>query len=118
MPIEVKRIYEAAEEADGRRILVDRVWPRGVSKQKAQLDEWLKDITPSTDLRKWFSHDPDKFEEFKSAYQKELAAHPEKIRAVDYVQELAEQEKVTLLYAAKDPVHNHVQVLKEYLEKE
>ncbi|GAA0487937.1 DUF488 domain-containing protein [Salinibacillus aidingensis] len=118
MAIEVKRIYEAAEEGDGRRVLVDRVWPRGVSKQKAQLDEWLKDITPSTDLRKWFGHDPDKFGQFKTEFQKELATHPEKIKAVAYVRELAEQEKVTLLYAAKDPVHNHVQVLKEYLEEE
>ncbi|SET21708.1 Uncharacterized conserved protein YeaO, DUF488 family [Salinibacillus kushneri] len=117
MSIQTKRIYEEALESDGTRILVDRVWPRGISKQRAQLDEWLKDITPSTELRKWFQHDPDKFKEFSEAYRQELATHSEKIQAVDYVRDLAMNKTITLLYAAKDPVYNHVNVLKEYLEQ-
>ncbi|MRG86272.1 DUF488 domain-containing protein [Salinibacillus xinjiangensis] len=117
MALHLKRVYEEASDSDGKRILVDRLWPRGISKQKARLDEWEKDIAPSPSLRKWFQHDPNRFEEFKQEYRKELDTHPEKIAAVSRVLLLSENETVTLIYGAKDSVHNHAIVLKEYLEE-
>lgn len=113
-PITTKRIYEDASEDDGYRVLVDRIWPRGVSKDEAKLDEWMKEIAPSTELRKWFDHDPDKFDGFKKRYKKELEDHEDKL------EELAEKstdKKVTLLYGAKDEEHNQAVALKELLEK-
>ncbi len=112
--IQIKRIYEDASGADGYRVLVDRLWPRGVSKEAAQLDEWLKDISPSPELRKWFNHDPERFEEFKKRYETELAEKEEQVRKL---LDMAEKQKVTLLYAAKDETHNHAVVLMEFLEK-
>ncbi|UOB20755.1 DUF488 domain-containing protein [Macrococcus armenti] len=104
------RIYDK-HILDGKRVLVDRVWPRGISKEDAKLDEWLKDIAPSTELRKWFNHDPDKFSEFKKKYREEL-------RNNEAVQALKDMKgKVVLLYGAKDEVHNHAIVLKEFLEE-
>ncbi|MDF7664012.1 DUF488 domain-containing protein [Bifidobacterium sp. ESL0763] len=115
MTIALKRVYEAADEADGCRVLVDRLWPRGVSKAKARLDLWLKEIGPSTELRKWFGHDPARFEEFAGRYRKELDANGE---AVDRLAALCrERGKVTLLYGAKDPERNQAVVLRGYLEK-
>lgn len=111
---QLKRIYEDTSDDDGCRVLVDRLWPRGVSKEAAQLDEWNKNIPPSTELRKWFDHDPDKFEEFKKRYEHELAEKPEPI---EKLLDIAEDQKVTLLYAAKDEIHNHAIVLKEFLER-
>lgn len=112
--VKIKRIYETADEHDGFRVLVDRLWPRGVSKERAQVDQWCKDIAPSTQLRKWFNHDPERFEEFAHHYTEELDANRE---AVDMLTALfAKYSTVTLLYAAKDPKVNHALVLKEYLQ--
>lgn len=111
--LQIKRIYEEPVDEDGYRVLVDRLWPRGVSKEDAQLDKWMKEITPSPELRKWFDHDPDKFEEFKKRYEHELSSKHE---SVEKLLDIAENQKVTLLYAAKDQKHNHAIVLKEFLE--
>jgi len=111
--LQIKRIYEDPTDEDGYRVLVDRLWPRGVSKEDAKLDEWMKEITPSPELRKWFDHDPDKFEEFKKRYENELAAkHELVVKLLD----MAENQNITLLYAAKDESHNHAIVLKEFLK--
>ena len=113
-PIVTKRIYENPSENDGFRVLVDRIWPRGVSKEEAKLDEWMKEIAPSTKLRKWFDHDPNKFEKFKERYGKELDNKPQ---VLNKLIEMSSGAKVTtLLYAAKDKRHNHARVLKKYLE--
>lgn len=115
--IELKRIYEAAEESDGLRVLVDRVWPRGISKEKAHLDYWLKEVGPSTELRKWFNHDPEKFAEFKTRYRDELKGGTEK-EAFDQLLQLAkDHKKVTLLFGAKDTKDNQAVVLKKLLEE-
>lgn len=110
---QIKRIYEEPSQNDGYRVLVDRLWPRGVSKEEAQLDEWMKAIAPSPELRKWFDHEPDKFEDFKRRYETELA---EKEHLVDELTEKAGRQTVTLLYAARDEVHNHALVLRDFLE--
>lgn len=111
--IQMKRVYEEPSEEDGRRVLVDRVWPRGVSKEKAHLDEWMKEVAPSPDLRKWFGHKPERFEGFKESYRKELEESAERQDAVAKLRDWAAEEKVTLVYAAKDQEHNHVVVLKD-----
>lgn len=108
-----KRIYEPAEASDGYRVLVDRLWPRGVSKERADLDEWAKDIAPSTDLRQWFGHDPAKFSEFIKRYDDELQHNPE---AANYISNWKKQQTVTLLYGAHDEAHNEAVVLKSYIE--
>lgn len=103
------RIYDE-HIPDGKRVLVDRIWPRGISKEDADLDEWLKDIAPSSELRKWFDHDPDKFSDFKKKYKDELKDN-------DAVKELKDMKgTVVLLYGAKDEKHNHAVVLKEFME--
>lgn len=112
-PFHMKRIYEDFSQEDGYRVLVDRLWPRGVSKVEAQLDEWLKEIAPSTKLRKWFDHDPDKFDAFSDRYKGELTREEE---VVDRLLNIAEEQRVTLLYAARDETHNHAAVLKEFLD--
>jgi uncharacterized protein YeaO (DUF488 family) len=110
--IKIKRIYEIPEEKDGFRILVDRLWPRGISKQKARIDLWLKEIAPSDKLRKWFSHDPKKWIDFKSNYTKELENNP----LLQRIKQLVKENKVlTLLYSAKDIEHNNAVVLYEIL---
>lgn len=111
--IKVKRVYEQPSDLDGLRVLVDRLWPRGLKKSEASLDLWIKEIAPENSLRKWFSHDPEKWEEFRKCYLKELEQKEE------YVQELlgkARETDITLLYAAKNEVFNNATVLKEYLE--
>jgi uncharacterized protein YeaO (DUF488 family) len=113
MAIKLKRAYERPEADDGFRVLVDRLWPRGVSKNSAHLDLWLKEIAPSTPLRKWFGHDPKKWKEFRTRYLQELKEHAEEI---DELLKHARQETVTLVYGAKDEEHNDAVVLKEYLE--
>jgi len=111
--LKIKRVYETPSKEDGVRILVDRLWPRGVSKEKADIAYWDKDIAPSSELRKWFNHEPEKFKEFSHLYKKELAAEPAKISGVlNYLKE----NDVTLIYAAKDPAINHVVVLKDFIE--
>ncbi len=112
----LKRIYEPYDEADGLRILVDRLWPRGISKADAKLDLWLKDIAPSSELRKWFCHKPELFAEFREKYFLELNSDSIKIAAVEKVQERAKNQPVTLLYGAKDPVYNHAQILYEMIK--
>lgn len=113
MPILLKRAYEPPEPSDGFRILVDRLWPRGVAKESAQIDLWLKEIAPSTALRKWFDHDPLKWLEFRDRYLQELRHQPETVeQLVAYLR----RGVVTLVYGAKDREHNHAVALKEYLE--
>lgn len=116
MPIQIKRIYDAADKSDGVRLLVDRLWPRGISKERAQLDGWEKDLAPSTELRKWFGHKAENFDEFSKLYQAELDKSPEAQAAAQKVRELSKNNTVTLLYGAKDPQVNHAIVLKGYLE--
>ena len=113
MKIEIKRVYEEPGPADGLRVLVDRLWPRGLTKEKADVDIWLKDIAPSTELRKWFSHDPAKWAEFQTRYREELKS---KSDLVADLREKAAKRKVTLLYGAKDEVHNEAVVLQALLE--
>ena len=112
MKLQIKRVYDEPSETDGRRILIDRLWPRGVSKAKAKVDLWLKAIAPSTPLRQWFGHDPGKWEEFKKRYKDELDHNGE---AVAQLRALMAKEKVTLVYGAKDQEHNDAVVLQEYL---
>lgn len=112
MNIQIKRIYEKTDPSDGKRILVDRLWSRGISKENAHLDLWLKEVAPSTELRKWFhAATPDHWEEFKQRYLKELETNS----AVEELQHIAAKHTVTLLYSAKDVENNHAIILKEYL---
>lgn len=111
MPIKLKRIYEPAEAGDGMRILVDRLWPRGLSKEKAKLSLWLKDIAPTDELRKWFGHDPKKWPEFKKRYKSELTKNPALEILTKFVQS---RTIITLLYSAKDQTHNQAIVIKEF----
>ncbi|GAA4303186.1 DUF488 domain-containing protein [Actinomadura luteofluorescens] len=110
MEVRLRRVYESPTDEDGKRILVDRVWPRGLSKDKAHLDEWEKDVAPSTELRKWYGHDAAKFEEFTRRYDAELA-EPERAAALDHLRELAGQGTVTLLTATKDVDRSQAAVL-------
>ena len=112
--IAIKRVYDEPAKDDGKRILVDRLWPRGLSKEKAQVDVWLKEVAPSNDLRKWFAHDPEKFAEFRRRYKDELASG-EAIDALGQLHELARQGPVTLLFAAHDTEHNNAVVLRDIL---
>jgi uncharacterized protein YeaO (DUF488 family) len=117
MPVKVKRIYEDTGNEDGVRVLVDRVWPRGMSKADAKLDHWMKDIGPSNDLRKWFGHDPEKFNTFKQKYKDELASGDQKAE-LDELKKLTKKhnKNLTLLYGAKDEKNNQAIVLKEILD--
>lgn len=109
--ISIKRIYEPPTPGDGRRILVDRLWPRGVSKAKARLDGWMKDVAPSAELRRWFDHRPERWPEFRRRYVDELGSNP----GVQALREMAAAQPVTLLYAARDTAHNEAVVLADYL---
>jgi len=111
--IRVKRIYDPHDAKDGARVLVDRLWPRGVRKDEARLTLWLKDIAPSDDLRRWFGHDPSRFAEFARRYRAELAANKDAVGRMD---DLVKAGRVTLLYAAHDTKHNEARVLADYLE--
>lgn len=112
--LQLKRAYEPRVPEDGVRILIDRLWPRGVSKEKAALDEWMKDIAPSTELRQWFGHDPERWAEFQRRYQAELSKHTDEL---DRIRALAKKQTVTLIYSAHDEEHNDAVVLKEVLLK-
>ncbi|MBZ0155426.1 MAG: DUF488 domain-containing protein [Alphaproteobacteria bacterium] len=112
MDIRIKRVYEPPDSQDGFRVLVDRVWPRGMTKERAQADLWLKDAAPSTALRKWFGHDRAKWEAFKSRYFSELDAQPE---AVTKLLDQAAQGRLTLLFSAHDTEYNQAAALREYL---
>lgn len=113
MDIKIKRAYEQSDKADGLRILVDRLWPRGLTKKKASVDLWLKDIAPSTELRKWFGHDPAKWKQFQTRYRKELR---EKKDALKLLRQKSKEQTVTLVYGARDEEHNEALVLKKILE--
>jgi DNA-3-methyladenine glycosylase len=112
MSVVIKRVYDEAAPDDGYRVLVDRLWPRGVSKERAKLDVWLKEVAPSQELREWFGHKPERFKEFKSRYEKELRDNPavEELRTI-----IKEHPKVTLLYGAHDPKDNQAVVLRDFL---
>lgn len=112
--IRVKRVYDPPNPQDGRRVLVDRLWPRGLKKDAAQLDEWLKEVAPSDGLRKWFGHDPEKWEEFQRRYHAELDRKPHAWRPLLAA---AAAGTVTLLFAARDDARNNAVALKSYLEK-
>ena len=112
--LKIKRIYESAEKSDGARVLVDRIWPRGISKERAHLHLWLKEIAPSTALRKWFGHDPNRWTGFAAKYRKELAGKAELVRQIKALE--AENGKRTLLYSAHDPLHNQAVVLLQFLK--
>jgi uncharacterized protein YeaO (DUF488 family) len=109
--LQIKRIYDDASKLDGYRILVDRLWPRGVSKEKAAIDRWYKEIAPSPELRNWFGHVPEKFTEFRQKYIQELQKNP---TTPEFLKLLAAHKEATLLYAAKDPAVNHAVVLLEF----
>ncbi len=113
--IKTKRVYESASASDGVRFLVERLWPRGIKKEKLKMKAWLKDVAPSPELRQWFAHDPDKWAEFQKRYQAELKSKPE---AWKPILEVAEREEVTLLYSARDTEHNSALLLKTFLEKQ
>ncbi len=111
--IEIKRIYEDSDDEDGTRVLVDRLWPRGVSKEDAKLDEWWKEVAPSDELRKWFDHLTDKWPDFKKKYRAELKGQKDEIH--DFMKKIDKRKRMTLLYGAKDEEHNQAVVLKSYL---
>jgi uncharacterized protein YeaO (DUF488 family) len=114
MPIDLKRAYEPPAKSDGRRILVDRVWPRGIARDDLRIDAWLRDLAPSTELRKWFGHDPRKWEEFKERYARELEQRSD---ALDDLVAQARAGHVTLVFGAKDTEHNNAVALREHLER-
>jgi uncharacterized protein YeaO (DUF488 family) len=109
----VKRVYEKPSRDDGFRVLVDRLWPRGVTKERAALSLWLKDVAPSAELRKWFGHDPARWKGFQARYRKELAGRKD---ALKLLRQKARERTVTLLYGARDEEHNEARVLKKVLE--
>ncbi len=111
--IQVKRVYEKPSRADGVRILVDRLWPRGLTKERAAVSMWLKDVAPSTELRQWFGHDPARWKEFQVRYRKELK---EKKDALDVLKKTSKEHTVTLVYGARDESHNEAIILKRVLE--
>jgi uncharacterized protein YeaO (DUF488 family) len=112
--VKIKRVYEEESSADGKRILVDRLWPRGIKKEEIRIDEWLKDIAPSNVLRRWFAHDPAKWKEFKERYFRELK---DKKQLLDELKSTAASQTLTLLFAAKDVEHNNAVALKELVER-
>ena len=112
--IRTKRVYEMPAAVDGCRVLVDRLWPRGLSKERAHLDAWLRDLAPSTELRRWFGHDPNRWEEFTARYREELAA-AERQTALETLVHVATEGPLTLLYAARDTEHNEARVIAELL---
>jgi uncharacterized protein YeaO (DUF488 family) len=113
--LKTKRVYEEAQASDGRRFLVERLWPRGMKKEDLKMEAWLKDAAPSPELRKWFAHDPAKWQEFEKRYRVELQNNPE---AWQPILEAAERGDVTLLYSARDTEHNSALLLKSFLENQ
>jgi uncharacterized protein YeaO (DUF488 family) len=112
MTIRLKRVYEKSEPADGTRILVDRLWPRGLTKKKAAIDLWLKEVAPSSELRNWFGHDPKKWRNFRSRYRTELKQHSAPLQLI---KSKAKEGVVTLIYGARDQEHNEAIILREFL---
>jgi uncharacterized protein YeaO (DUF488 family) len=114
--LKMKRAYEKRSEDDGLRIFVDRLWPRGLSHEQVAADEWLQDLSPSDELRRWFRHEPDRFPEFRQRYLRELS-DPEKTALLRKIAKLARETTVTLVYGAKDQEHNNAKVLTDFIEK-
>jgi uncharacterized protein YeaO (DUF488 family) len=114
LDIRLKRVYEEPSEDDGTRILVDRIWPRGVARDDAALDDWFRDLAPSDELRRWFGHDPARWSEFQERYWGELDAIPEPVERLEV---LARKGRLTLVYGARDEEHNNARALKEYLKR-
>jgi len=112
--IKIKRIYNPVSPQDGKRIYIDRLWPRGMKKEEVKIDEWLKEISPSDGLRKWFGHDPSKYAEFKKRYAKELEKHSE---ILERIKKEGKGKTATLLFSAKDEKHNNAMVMKEILSQ-
>ncbi len=112
--VKIKRIYDPVSSDDGKRILIDRLWPRGIKKEEAKIDEWLRDVAPSDELRKWFSHDPSKYQEFRKRYGKEVE---KKSELLERIKKEAKKETVTLLFSAKDTEHSNATALKEILSR-
>ena len=112
MKVQIKRVYLPADKNDGKRVLVDRLWPRGLTKDAAKVDVWLKELGPSTELRKWFGHDPEKWGEFQKRFRSELKKNKE---LVAELMQLAESGKVTLVYGAHDEEHNNAVVIRDFL---
>ena len=110
----MKRVYDAPSRTDGVRVLVDRLWPRGLTKERAAVDEWLKEQSPSAELRKWFGHEPDKWPDFQKRYKKELAAQKDALKSL---RKMGKDRTVTLLFGARDTEHNEAVVLKRVLER-
>ena len=108
--VRAKRIYDEAESDDGYRMLTDHVWPRGISRERAKLDEWARELAPSGELRKWFDHVPERFDEFRARYRAELADRPERI---DELRAMAKKRSLTIVYAARDEERNNAVVLAE-----
>lgn len=115
MDIQLKRIYDSADPEDGYRVLVDRIWPRGISKDKAKVDLWPKELAPSKELRQWFGHEPDKWPEFKRRYFKELRQQEENLQPL---REASQKARVTLVFASKEERYNNAAALKAFLESE
>jgi uncharacterized protein YeaO (DUF488 family) len=114
LDIRAKRVYEPAQPDDGYRVLIDHVWPRGISRERARLDEWARELAPSDGLRRWFDHVPERFDEFRSRYRIELAAHTEKLAEL---RARAHQHPLTIVYAARDETHNNAAVLADLLRE-
>jgi uncharacterized protein YeaO (DUF488 family) len=114
MDVRLKRVYEPLAPSDGYRVLVDRLWPRGITKEQAHVDEWARELAPSSELRRWFGHDPARFDEFRRRYDAELAAHREKLREL---RSRARTGTLTLVYSARDTKHNDAVVLAELLRR-
>jgi uncharacterized protein YeaO (DUF488 family) len=112
--VRIKRAYDAPEPSDGYRVLIDRFWPRGITRGNAHLDEWAHELAPSSELRRWFAHDPARFEEFRERYSRELVAHDDKLQAL---RRRAREGTLTLVYAARDAEHNDAVVLAEILTR-
>lgn len=110
-----RRAYDAATRNDGYRVLVDRLWPRGVTKEEVSIDEWLRDVSPSDELRHWFGHDPDKWDEFRRRYRTELKGEP--AASLEHLVDLAAKRRVTLVYGAKDTAHNNAVALTGFIEE-
>ena len=113
MPIRLQRIYDDLNQVKGKRILVERLWPRGISKDKAKLDEWTKSLAPSPELRKWYNHDPQKWSQFKTRYIKELKKQSDDVQRIA---KMAQKEEITFLYASKETEKNSANVLKKFIE--
>lgn len=114
--VQIKRVYESFSRKDGYRVLVDRLWPRGIKKESLSLDAWFKELAPSTELRKMFGHDPKRWRAFQTKYKQELKS-PEAAEKIRFLRDLAKKRTITLLYGARDPDHNNAVVLKDLIEK-